>query len=237
MLAKWAVSAAFALFVGYDLLPDLMERRAPTSIRRGPGSARAVALTFDDGPHPELTPLVLEALAAASARATFFLVGENVRRYPALVRELVGAGHAVGVHTDTHRHAWLCTPARMRQEITRCLETIGEATGRRPLWFRPPYGAFNAVTRRMAHGAGLHVALWSCDAGDWLPGASQQGIEGRVIAGLAPGAVIDLHDGGQTLPGCRHMAAALPAVLSTMRARGLSAVHLGEFFGLPALAD
>jgi peptidoglycan/xylan/chitin deacetylase (PgdA/CDA1 family) len=236
LVAKWVASVAFAVFAGYELLPDVMERRSPASLRQGPATMPAVALTFDDGPHPELTPRVLDALAAAGARATFFVVGQRVRAHPQLLRDIVAGGHAVGVHTDTHRHAWLSTPARTRQEITRALEIVVHTTGGRPLWFRPPYGAFNAVTRRAATACGLHIALWSCDAGDWLPGATEAGIRRRVAGGLRPGAVVDLHDGGQTLPGCRRMVQVLPAILADMRARSLAGVHLGEFFGLPALA-
>jgi peptidoglycan/xylan/chitin deacetylase (PgdA/CDA1 family) len=229
-----AGSVVLAGFLGYAVIPDAVERRSPASFRRAPSGLPAVALTFDDGPHPELTPRVLEALARAEAHATFFVVGENVRRYPALVREAVAAGHALGVHTWTHRHAWLCTPGRQQLEVRRGWEAIVDATGRRPLWFRPPYGAFNAVTRRVARELGLAVALWSCDAGDWLPGATARGILRRVAHGLRPGAVIDLHDGGRTPLGCRRMTEVLPEILAEMRARGLRGVHLGELVGWPA---
>lgn len=235
MLARVLAVGAVAAFGGYDLLPDLMERRSPASLRRG-GTLPAVALTFDDGPHPTLTPQVLAALAAAEARATFFFVGRNVRAHPGLVAEVARAGHAIGVHTDTHPHAWLCPPARMRREMERGMAAIVEATGRRPLWFRPPYGAFNAVTRPTATALGLRTALWSCDAYDWLPGATAERIARRVNRGLTPGAIIDLHDGGQTPHGCAQMTVALPTILAAMRKRGLRAVQLGEFFGLPPLA-
>ena len=231
-----AAGAALALFLGYALIPDAMERRSPSSLRRGPAGTGGVALTFDDGPHPELTPKVLDHLAAARAHATFFVVGEHVRRYPEIVARAVREGHALGVHTDTHRHAWVTAPGRLRAEVDACLEAIAAATGGgRPLWFRPPWGAFNATTRPIVASRRLHVALWSCDAGDWLPGAGTGAIAGRVRRGLQAGAIIDLHDGGQTPAGCAAMTEALPDILGTMDERGLRAIHLGEFFGLPAL--
>lgn len=235
MLASEVALAAAALFCGYDLIPDALGRRAPDALRRGRRDLPAVALTFDDGPHPELTPRVLAELERAGVRATFFVVGANARRHPELVHAALAAGHAVGVHTETHRHAWLCTPRVLHRELRLGLQAVLEAAGRRPLWFRPPYGAFNAVTRSAAAALGLRIALWSCDAGDWLPGASVEGITRRVLSGLRPGAVIDLHDGGRTPRGCRHMVRALPAILSAMRARGLRGVHLGELTGLPAM--
>lgn len=232
--ALWVVAAAFA---GYDVVPDVLGRRHPRALRRGPASSRLVALSFDDGPHPEITPAVLDHLGAAGARATFFVVGENVRRHPDLVRRMVREGHAVGVHTTTHRHAWITSPARLRWELTQGMAAITEATGLRPLWFRPPWGAFNAVTWTTANRLGLRVALWSCDAGDWLPGAGPAAIRRRVLAGVEPGGVIDLHDGGQTPRGCWAMAEILPDVLAAARSRGLQPAHLGELTGLPAMGE
>ena len=230
----WLLAAAF---VGYAVLPDILGRRNPRALRRGPAERGLVALTFDDGPHPGITPVVLDHLAAAGARATFFVVGENVRRYPHIVRRMVEEGHAIGVHTTTHRHAWLSSPNRLRWELSEGLRAIMEVTGRRPLWFRPPHGAFNAVTWRCVDALDLRVALWSCDAGDWLPGATLAAIRRRVLGGLGPGAVIDLHDGGQTPRGCWAMADALPEVLAAARERGLRAAHLGELFGLPPTGE
>ena len=232
--ALWILAAAF---VGYAVLPDVLGRRNPRALRRGASETGMVALTFDDGPHPEITPIVLDHLAAAGAHGTFFVVGENVHRYPHMVRRIVEEGHSLGVHTTTHPHAWVTTPGRIRREMTGGLESIVEATGRRPFWFRPPYGAFNAVTWNCADALRLQVALWSCDAGDWLPGASREGIRRRVVGGLSSGAIVDLHDGGQTPRGCWAMAEALPEILAVARERGLRPVHLGELFGLPAMAE
>lgn len=223
-------------FCAYDVVPDIVERRRTSSVRRGPAGSGLIALTFDDGPHPEITPRVLAALEAVGGRGTFFMVGRNVRRHPTLVRRVIAAGHAVGVHTESHRHAWITSPGRLRAELDQCLEAIVTAGGgRRPLWFRPPWGAFNAATHRTARARGLRTALWSCDAGDWLPGASHQAILRRVRAGLGSGVIVDLHDGGQTPSGCRAMAEALPDILAAAAARGLRAAHIGELFGLPAL--
>lgn len=221
-------------FCAYDLLPDILERRRSDSVRRGPADSGLIALSFDDGPHPELTPRVLDALGAAGGHGTFFMVGRNVRRYPELVHRILSEGHAIGVHTDTHRHAYISGPARVRAEMEGCLSALVEAgDGAIPLWFRPPWGAFNATTRHTARRLGLRIALWSCDAGDWLPAATPAAVLQRVTAGLQPGAIVDLHDGGQTPAGCRAMTEALPAVLEAISSAGLRAGHIGEMFGLP----
>ena len=217
--------------VAYTVLADILGRHDPAVLRRGPASSGLVGLSFDDGPHPELTPRVLDALAAAGGHATFFVVGQNVRRHPEIVRRIVAEGHALGVHTDSHRHAWTLSPAATRQQIAGGLQAITDVAGVRPRWFRPPWGAFNLTTRRLAAGLGLRIALWSCDAGDWLPGASPGAILRRVQRGIAPGAVIDLHDGGQVLPGCRAMTASLPAMLAAIARAGLRSGHLGELLG------
>ncbi len=109
---------------------------------RRPGAA-GVALTFDDGPHPQGTPATLAALDAAGARATFFLVGEQVRAYPALAAEIVAAGHEVAVHGDRHRNLLRLTPRALAADLDRAAATIGEATGRAPTLHRPPYGIYS----------------------------------------------------------------------------------------------
>ncbi len=238
MTQRDVLLALVAGVAAYALIPDVAGRRHPQSVRRGPSGSGVVALTFDDGPHPEITSRVLDALAAAGARATFFMVGENALRHPNLVRRALEEGHALGVHTLSHRHAWISTPAVLRSEMAAGLDAIRLSSGgARPLWFRPPWGAFNASTRRAARALGLRIALWSCDAGDWLPGATPAAIAGRVRRGLAAGAIIDLHDGGRTPKGCAAMAEALPGILQDVRAAGLTAGHLGDLFGLPAMVE
>ena len=230
-----ALIGLLAAAAAYTALPDLAGRRHPANVRRAAPGRGIAALTFDDGPHPELTPRVLDLLAASGASATFFVVGENVRRYPELVRRMVAEGHAVGVHTQGHRHAWLLGPAATRAEIAGGLTAVTAATGRRPLWFRPPWGSFNAATAATVRRLGLRTALWSCDAGDWLPAGSAAAITARVVGGLRDGAIIDLHDGGRTPAGCAAMVSALPHILEVAARRGLRLGHLGLLFDLPPM--
>jgi peptidoglycan-N-acetylglucosamine deacetylase len=186
-----------------------------------------VALTFDDGPHPEGTPAVLEALAEAGARATFFLVGEQVQRRPALAAEIAAAGHAVGVHGFTHR-LQLRLPARVvRDDVRRAVSSIEDATGARAVWHRPPYGLYSAAGLDAARGIGLRPLLWSRWGKDWRRLTTPARIVRRVTpAGLSGGDVILLHDADfYSARNChRHTVEALPSILAALRGRKLATV-------------
>ncbi len=104
------------------------------------GDASAIALTFDDGPNPSATPMLLDLLDRHKVRASFFLMGEHVRAFPALAKEIATRGHVIGNHTDTHPKLTFLSPARIQRELSRCDEAIEVATGLKPRWMRPPFG-------------------------------------------------------------------------------------------------
>jgi len=198
-------------------------------VRRRLGAAGAVALTFDDGPHPDATPQVLELLAAADARATFFLVGEQVDRRPALAAEIAAAGHAIGLHGHTHRCELRLGPGALADDRRRGLDAIERATGVRPGLHRPPYGAASAAGLWLARRAGLETVLWSRWGRDWRARAGGDGVAADVLRGGAPERdIVLLHDAdhyGAT--DCwRATVAALPRILSACGAAGLRPVRL-----------
>ncbi len=133
--------------------------RGPLGIEDRTASGAGYALTFDDGPHREGTPAVLEILARERVQATFFLVGEQVLRNPTLAAEIVAAGHGIGLHCHRHRNLLRLTPRQVREDILRALGVIEETTGRSPVLYRPPYGVSNAAAPdagprpRLAHAA------------------------------------------------------------------------------------
>src|SRR5215471_1154983 len=108
--------------------------------RRLPPGARGVALTFDDGPHPEGTPALLDLLAEADALATFFLVGEQVERWPEIAGRIASEGHAIALHAYRHRNQLRVPPGALERDLDRGLDAIEKATGQRPELYRPPYG-------------------------------------------------------------------------------------------------
>jgi peptidoglycan-N-acetylglucosamine deacetylase len=182
------------------------------------------ALTFDDGPHPAGTPAVLEALAAARARATFFLVGEQVRANPALAREIVAQGHWIGLHCDRHRNMLRLAPGQVRRDIARAEAAIGEATGLAPQLYRPPYGILNAASLGTARQRGWRTLLWSHWGRDWEASATPASIAALATSQLMPGAVVLLHDADDYgAPGSwSRTVAALPRVLEGIGEAGLT---------------
>jgi peptidoglycan-N-acetylglucosamine deacetylase len=230
--------AAMASYLGVALVgpwPVLFPRSpAPIwpALRRSLGvedctaSGCGYALTFDDGPHVQGTPAVLEILAREHVSATFFLVGEQVRRNPALANEILAAGHGIGLHCDRHRNMLRLTPWQVREDIARALATIEDATGGSPSLYRPPYGVLNASALHVARGHGWRTLLWSQWGRDWEARATPASIAARVTDGVGEGSVLLLHDADDySAEGSwRRTAAALPEVLETLATRGLQPV-------------
>jgi peptidoglycan/xylan/chitin deacetylase (PgdA/CDA1 family) len=186
----------------------------------------AVGLTFDDGPHRQGTPAVLEILAAAGARATFFVVGEQVRRDPGVAREVVAAGHRLAVHGDRHRLLTLVGPRALRADLDRCAELVAQLGGRPAERYRPPFGVFTPAGLLEARRRGWTPLLWSAWGRDWRARATAQSIAAESTRTVRAGDVVLLHDADHyCAPGSwRATAAALPRVLDVLAARGLRAV-------------
>ena len=183
-----------------------------------------MALTFDDGPHRQGTPAILEALDAAGVRATFFVVGEQVRRTGSLAAEIAAAGHAVAVHGDRHRNLLRLTPAAIAADLDRARETIALASS----VHRAPYGMYSWPALAAVRARGWTPVLWSAWGRDWARGATGESVAGRVLRDLGPGAIVLLHDADDySAPGSwRATAAALPRLLDAILARGLRPVTL-----------
>ncbi len=187
----------------------------PGVVRRIEGDEARCYLTFDDGPDPEWTPRVLDALAHCGVQATFFVIGRLAERSAGLLREIRAAGHVVGNHAFSHRHPWTLTRARARSEVRSGSDAIAQALGERPQWFRPPHGRLGAYLVEAAREEGQRVALWSVSAVDWGPLATPERILARLGA-LRPGDIVLMHDGPlrQNRPG--HTLRVLPSLLATL---------------------
>jgi peptidoglycan/xylan/chitin deacetylase (PgdA/CDA1 family) len=177
----------------YDWSPSRRRRwrRAP-GLERVPPAAGA-ALTFDDGPDPEFTPRLLEALDAAGASATFFVVGERVPGNEELLRETEARGHEIGLHGMTHRRHDGLDEAAAQAELSDGLAAIEAAGVSRPRWYRPPYGGSSPALARFCEELDLGLAYWSSWGQDWEPIPASR-IAELVLRDLEPGAVILLHD-------------------------------------------
>jgi peptidoglycan/xylan/chitin deacetylase (PgdA/CDA1 family) len=193
MLETAAGGAAFlsAGALAYAVRVPACSWLAP-SICRGAADQPAIALTFDDGPS-ESTVELLEILARYRAPATFFQCGINVRRLPAVAREVAAAGHEIGNHTHSHPLLALKSPRFILREITAAQETIERSTGVRPRYFRAPYGARWFGLRAAQQSLGLTGVTWSAIALDWK--RQTPAVVSRLLQGAASGAIFCLHDG------------------------------------------
>lgn len=195
----------------------------PRTLERGAG----VALTYDDGPHPEGTPAILDILREQGVKATFFLVGEQVERYPELAREIAQEGHEPAVHGFKHRNQMRLTPAAFADDLERALATIAEACGQVPSWYRPPYGIFTLSGLAAVRRRGLWPQLWSKWGRDWRAGPPSE-IAARATRALTSRDVILLHDADwySAAGSHRSTAEATPAIVERIRSRALATVTL-----------
>jgi len=153
-----------------------------------------VALTFDDGPHPEGTPAVLNVLEEAGIKATFFLVGEQVERRPALAAEIAARGHAVALHGYRHRPQPAICARAVQDDLARGAEAIAQATGAELKCHRPPYGLYSPAGLEAVRRRGLRPILWSRWGKDWRRLTTPERIAARATRDLGAGDVILLHD-------------------------------------------
>ncbi|HEX2237625.1 MAG TPA: polysaccharide deacetylase family protein [Gammaproteobacteria bacterium] len=162
-------------------------------VRRLSGDLRQILMTFDDGPDPEHTPQVLDILAAAQVRAIFFVVGTAARRHAALVRRILAEGHEIGNHTWSHHHPWLVRTSVACREVAQATDALADIVGRRPRYFRPPFGRLRRVMIDAAQELEQTVVLWSLSGRDWGPWGRAALIAKR-LARAQPGDIILLHD-------------------------------------------
>ncbi len=191
-----------------------------------PVSGADVALTFDDGPHPEGTPAILEILAEHGAQATFFVVGEQVVQRPELLRRIVGEGHGVALHAYHHRLQSRRTEAALRGDYARGIAAIEDALGHTPALHRPPFGIYSPGGLRVARELGLQPLLWADWGRDWRRYTTPERIHRRVTRHLQAGDVVLLHDADYYSASNSHRrtAAALRQILRTLERRGIGTV-------------
>ena len=245
--ANQLVLGAAGLWPRSRLLGPNLVRLPAASAARG-----EVALTFDDGPDPLVTPRVLDLLDRHGAQASFFCVGRQAAAHPRLVAEIAARGHSVENHSDRHPRAFACYGlAAIRREVESCQAMLSAITGRPPRFFRAPMGLRNPLLEPVLAGAGLRYVSWTRRGYDAVAGEAGPVLR-RLTHRLAAGDVLLLHDGSPGRPaGAGSVAlSVLPALLDCLAARGLAAVALpaalGEAAGtlaqaagsaLPALAS
>jgi peptidoglycan/xylan/chitin deacetylase (PgdA/CDA1 family) len=219
--AGWAVPA---------LAPVVAPVAARLDVPRRFDSRDSVALTFDDGPHPEGTLAVLALLAAAEVKATFFMVGERVLQAPRLAAEVAAQGHTIAVHGHRHRNLLRLSRTAIAADLDTANDVIGEHTGVAPVLHRPPYGIYSWPALREVRRRGWAPVLWSRWGHDWRRRATPQGIARELTQGLEAGDILLLHDADDySAPDSwRRTVAALPLVLEAIAAAGLKVELYGR---------
>ena len=190
------------------------------------GGGKYIAMTFDDGPHPRNTPRLLDILKRRNVKATFYVVGPNAKRYPAIMQRIVAEGHEIGNHTMTHRKLRGLPDSVVKQELQETHDIILQVTGKAPRSFRPPYGAFDTAQRQMIFNEfGYPTVLWNVDPEDWKrPGVSV--VTRRLIDGARPGGILLAHDiHSPTID-------AMPSTLNGLLNRGYQFVTFSQLVGL-----
>lgn len=214
--------------------PSTMPMAPPAGARLSYSSVSikepVVAMTFDDGPHPSLTPKLLDLLKERNIKCTFFLIGQNVKAYPNIVRRILAEGHEIGAHTYTHCSLTSRSDDQIRSELKKSEEVLMAAASYRPQLIRPPYGAINTRIKQMMFSEfGYSTIMWSVDPQDWRrPGVSV--VTSRLINGARPGSIMLAHDiHPPTLQ-------AMPAMFDQLLAKGYQFVTVSQLMNMEKAA-
>lgn len=183
---------------------------------------RFIALTFDDGPHPRLTPRLLDLLKKENVRATFFVLGEQAAAHPGIVRRIDLEGHEIGNHSWNHLSFSRLNRADIREELKSTSEAIRSATGRNPILMRPPYGDTNeSLNLWIAEEFGMKVILWSIDSNDWRDRNAEL-VRRNILSKARPGSIVLCHDiHASTIE-------AMPALIADLKRKGFRFVTVSE---------
>ncbi|WP_342565123.1 polysaccharide deacetylase family protein [Paenibacillus sp. FSL R7-0345] len=220
----------FYISTFYAFIPGMISRIFGYRVfRKGIGRSE-FALTFDDGPDPLYTPLLLDLLKQYDAKATFFVVGAHAEQNPDIVKRMHDEGHLIGIHNYVHKTNWLMRPGTVKRQIKRTDDIIYSITGERSTYYRPPWGIVNLFDfskRRQ-----VQIVLWSAMFGDWKEKLGAERLTGKLLNKLGPGEVMLLHDCGTTLgadpKAPEHMLVALERMLDEARRRGLRSIRIDE---------
>jgi peptidoglycan/xylan/chitin deacetylase (PgdA/CDA1 family) len=205
--------------------PSMLKVFFPWILWKGPSDSNEVALTFDDGPHPEYTPRTIKILDRFNAKAAFFLKGRNVLANPGIVEKLKAGGHTIGSHGFSHQRLDFRKKGTVLDEITASVRAVEKITGERPAYFRPPYGRFDWRFKKIMKEQNLRMVLWSlltCDFRETEPASVTRIVRDNV----AGGSILVFHDGHVNAP---VMLEALPGILDTLRQIGYSTAALDRW--------
>lgn len=226
-------SAVGMVLAGYHSMAPKSQLYGKTFTGESP-KTRAMALTFDDGPNDPHTFHLLEVLAKASVKATFFMIGRYVDQRPDIARAVASAGHAVGNHTYSHPNLIFQSAWQLREEVRRCDRALQDAVGERHTdLFRPPFGGRRPATLRTLRTMGMTPVMWNVTGFDWNA-TSAASIQRKVVAQVEGGDVVLLHDGGHLAFGTdrSHTVEATRNLIERYAAEGYEFKTIPEMMGV-----
>ncbi|MGG0462575.1 polysaccharide deacetylase family protein [Priestia aryabhattai] len=226
---EFMISASIFFILLYTLIPYFLSRGLGMNIVKRGRDLSKIAFTFDDGPNPIYTPILLDLLKKHEVKATFFVVGTKAEKYPELIQRMHSEGHLIGIHNYVHHSNWFMSPWKVRNGLKNTAKVIKSITGVTPIYYRPPWGMLNLFDF-MRRGK-YKIILWSIMAEDWRTSGGSEKIKQR-LANIKGGDVILLHDCGDTLgaefEAPRNTINALRDVLKTVKTKGFTCVRVDE---------
>jgi peptidoglycan/xylan/chitin deacetylase (PgdA/CDA1 family) len=212
-----------------EALPRILPEKVQTTYTRCQVPGNVIAVTFDDGPHAEFTPRLLDTLKERNIKATFFMVGRNATAYPHIVKRMQDEGHEVANHTWAHPLLTGYGAEGVKSQLKRTHDAIEKACGTAPILYRPPYGGARLTQRRsIMQDFGYPTILWDVDPLDWQSPRSVQKVYDRVLSMTKPGSIVLLHDIHETTVN------AMPATLDALIERGYQMVTVTQLINLEA---
>ncbi|MEN8237490.1 MAG: polysaccharide deacetylase family protein [Pseudomonadota bacterium] len=216
---------AYVMVFFTQVFADTKENFSYTCLERlthKKSSNKFVALTFDDGPSRSITPKILKILNEKGVKATFFVLGRNVKNNPEIVRSLRDSGHEIANHSYSHANLRKRSSTSIEDELQKTNAELAKLEIL-PGWFRPPYGSSNSTVKNKAFAQNMHTIFWSLDSKDWKR-PNPETLKQRVLDRTQPGEVILLHDIH------RNTLKALPGIIDGLQTRGYTFVTISEWY-------
>jgi len=229
-----ALQFVILFIVIYMMVPFVITRICGLVVVRRGKATNQVAITFDDGPNPTYTPILLDMLRTHGVKATFFVLGSEAEKYPDIIRRMHREGHQIGIHNYTHTPNWAMTPGEvLREQVEMSADIVERITGERPTCYRPPWGILNLGDLfNFRKRSGYRVVLWSVMVGDWKRSTTAERLRSKLMRRITPGAIVVLHDSGETFGADAdaplQMIAGLDAVLKEVLQQGYACVRVDE---------
>lgn len=230
----WVV-VIFLLLVLYAVIPTVLARVFSVGVYKKATADHQFTLTFDDGPDPVYTPLLLDLLDHYHIQATFFVLGRKAEDHPELIRRIHREGHLIGIHHYTHSVNWLLSPFQISRRINHTADIVEEIIGERPVYYRPPWGLITLADWFFYKR--YRIVLWSLMVGDWTAQKRQRNLGEKLIKGVGNGSIIVLHDSGETFGATedapKYMMEALQTFLKETDSKGYTCVRMDRLLDSP----